>query len=186
MNNNNLIEKIRSGDQSVLLQLYEMHRNEFLNFALKHYHADIQLAKDAFIDAIIDLRNNITSDRLLHLNSNIKTYLFAIARNKITNEKFSDAHYYYCNEFNEANVEDRNESDEKEEYETKTELIKRLIEKLPGKCYQILKMYYFDRIPLSEIAVALNYSGAESVSTQKYKCYQKLKSMFISVYQHDI
>jgi len=185
MNKERIIQQIRSGDQTVLLKLYESYRNEFLNFAYKHYRTDVQAARDAYVDAIIELRNNVVTERLQHFDSSIKTYLFAIARNKITNELFRIKHFHYCNEFSEATPAPGNESEEKEEYETRTELVIKMLEQLPGKCYQILKMYYFDRISLNEIAIALNYSGVVSLSTQKYKCYQKLKSMIHSVYQHD-
>ncbi|MCX6258716.1 MAG: sigma-70 family RNA polymerase sigma factor [Bacteroidia bacterium] len=186
MNKKTVIQQIKTGNNDALFIIHERFRDEFISFARKRYGCGIQYAKDVYIDALLDLRNNILTGRLQKLNSSLKTYLFAIARNKITNERFRSKHFYYCNEFEESNSLYQSDGNEANENETKYRMIISMLQNLPGNCYKILKMFYFDKLSLENIASALNYSTVISLSTQKYKCHQKLKALLKSLNNDEI
>lgn len=47
---------------------------------------------------------------------------------------------------------------------------------IPEPCNKILKLYYFDKIPMTEIACAMNYSSSRSAHVIRKRCFEKLKS----------
>lgn len=44
------------------------------------------------------------------------------------------------------------------------------------KCMDLLKSFYYDGLPLSEIAETFGYSGVRSATVQKYKCLEKVRN----------
>lgn len=51
----------------------------------------------------------------------------------------------------------------------------RFLETAGKKCMELLKGFYYDRLPLSEIAAEFGYSGVRSATVQKYKCLEKVR-----------
>jgi len=43
------------------------------------------------------------------------------------------------------------------------------------KCMQLLKAFYYDKLPVNAIAGLFGYSGEHSASVQKYKCLEKVR-----------
>lgn len=51
------------------------------------------------------------------------------------------------------------------------------LEKAGKKCMDLLRTFYYSRLPVSEIADQYGYSSEHSASAQKYKCLEKLKEV---------
>jgi DNA-directed RNA polymerase specialized sigma24 family protein len=43
------------------------------------------------------------------------------------------------------------------------------------KCMELLRSFYYDQVPLTEIASTYGYSGVRSATVQKYKCLEKVR-----------
>jgi len=43
------------------------------------------------------------------------------------------------------------------------------------KCMELLKSFYYDQLPLSDIAEQFGFSGTRSATVQKYKCLEKVR-----------
>ncbi|RVU02397.1 sigma-70 family RNA polymerase sigma factor [Mucilaginibacter limnophilus] len=43
------------------------------------------------------------------------------------------------------------------------------------KCMDMLKAFYYDKLPVKEIATLFGYSGERSATVQKYKCLEKVR-----------
>ena len=44
------------------------------------------------------------------------------------------------------------------------------------KCMDLLRAFYYDRLPLTEVANTFGYSGVRSATVQKYKCLEKVRN----------
>jgi DNA-directed RNA polymerase specialized sigma24 family protein len=44
------------------------------------------------------------------------------------------------------------------------------------KCMELLRAFYYDRLPLHKIASAFGFSGVRSATVQKYKCLEKVRN----------
>lgn len=51
----------------------------------------------------------------------------------------------------------------------------RFLNKAGQKCMELLKSFYYDQLPLNEIAGEFGYSGVRSATVQKYKCLEKVR-----------
>lgn len=51
----------------------------------------------------------------------------------------------------------------------------RFLNKAGQKCMELLKSFYYDELPLNEIAEEFGYSGVRSATVQKYKCLEKVR-----------
>ncbi|RYY37480.1 MAG: sigma-70 family RNA polymerase sigma factor [Sphingobacteriaceae bacterium] len=43
------------------------------------------------------------------------------------------------------------------------------------KCMDMLKAFYYDKLPVKDIATLFGYSGERSATVQKYKCLEKVR-----------
>jgi len=64
--------------------------------------------------------------------------------------------------------------DEQEENPSNNKLM-RFLSTAGQKCMELLKSFYYDELPLGEIAEEFGYSGVRSATVQKYKCLEKVR-----------
>ena len=65
-------------------------------------------------------------------------------------------------------------SDNQEDHPSAKRL-SRFLETSGKKCMDLLKSFYYDQLPLTDIASAFGYSGVRSATVQKYKCLEKVR-----------
>jgi DNA-directed RNA polymerase specialized sigma24 family protein len=51
-----------------------------------------------------------------------------------------------------------------------------LMETAGAKCMQLLKAFYYDKLPVKKLAGAFGYHTEHSATVQKYKCLEKLRT----------
>ncbi len=64
-----------------------------------------------------------------------------------------------------------------EEKEEKLAIIDSVLEKIHERCQKLLKLFYFEKKNMQEIADVMNFSSTQSAKTQKYKCLEKAHEM---------
>lgn len=175
-----VIDKIKSGDENQLATIYKEHRSEFLFWVTKNYHCDLEEAKDAYQFSILALYENITTNKLVNLRSSVKTYIFAIGKNKILEKKKGDRRY--TRDYDEFEIPMEEISEEVEQKERDLKLVERCLEKLGDPCRSMLELYYHNRMSMEEITNTLNYKNANTAKNLKYKCMNRLKRMFEEEY----
>lgn len=179
MTDNQILQKIRANDKKVIAEFYKSCRNEFIGFATKNYAVNFSLAKEIFQEAFLAMYRNICDGKLVELKSSLKTYLFQIGRNLISNEMKKDIKHLEVEENLHASWEEDNPFD-KHEDRTRSEnfvsAIKSAMDALDEKCRQLLHFFYFEKKKYDEILLIMNYSTIDSLKTQKYKCFKKLEN----------
>lgn len=171
------IQSLREGNQEFLLRVYAEYRNEFIKWAEVRYGCDADDAKDIFQDAVIAFYRNVADGRLTHMNSDIKTYLFAIGKNLLLN--FKRKHHRISDNFNLSDINGGttnpiDDMENIEEEEQRKELISKALEHLPEKCREILKLYYFENKDFESIAKKLNYKSGKVIRKTKSECMKKM------------
>ena len=184
MDGSQLVNTIRSGDKEPLADIYRAHRTEFVNWLTAHYNCSRDEAHEVYQASIVTLLENIQSEKLRFLNGSIKTYLFAIGKNKMMeslrgNKKFS-AH----TDVGEMELEDVKDW-EKEKKENDLVLVERAMQKLGEPCKTMLELYYLHGMSLEELASHLNYRNSDTVKNIKCRCVSKLRDLFAVEQKHD-
>lgn len=50
-----------------------------------------------------------------------------------------------------------------------------ILERAGKKCLELLRAFYYDKLPVKDLAKMLGYSTSHSVSVQKFKCLEKVR-----------
>lgn len=129
-------------------------------------------AEDVFQDVLVAFYRNIRTGKFRG-DSAIKTYLYSMIRNQ----------WLVRLKKNQRNVkmEDPEQAERTmhvspSNYKTDdlTNQVNKLLGEVSERCRELLKRYYFDNLPMSEVAERTGFENENSAKTQKYKCMQRL------------
>src|SRR6516164_3090758 len=101
-----IIEEIKNGNNTQLAEIYKAYRNEYVSWASGHYQCEKEEARDIYQACIITLYDNIVNEKLQQLNGSVKTYLFAIGKNKIMELRRADKKFDFTQEIHSIDIED--------------------------------------------------------------------------------
>ena len=176
MNDQLIIQRIKSGQTELLSSVYTDNRSEFINWIIKEYRAEMEEAKDLYQATILIFYNNIRTGKLHTLSGTIKTYLFAVGRNQyLKNRNKNKKQFNIIDDI--LNPEFDGDEEERMEIENKYQVVESSLKLLGENCKRILELTYFTRSPMSEIASLMGYSNADTAKNMRYKCMQKLKKL---------
>lgn len=170
-----LIDAFRSGDKTLLDRFYLAHRQEFIRWAENTFRLSDAETMDVYQDASIVLIKNLAAGKLDHNGASLKTYLFAIGRNialKLIKKRIEE-------EKAKKQGANEEEHDDTSEFTDRQKLAMALYENLPEPCKSILRMYYFEKLTMREIADKLEYSSEDVVKNQKCRCLKTIKDKIL-------
>ncbi|WMJ75044.1 sigma-70 family RNA polymerase sigma factor [Cytophagaceae bacterium ABcell3] len=172
MKDQEVIERIRKGDEGALDYLYKKHYRMMVKLILKN-SGNEEEAKDIYQEALIVLWQKVT-DKNFILTSKISTFLYSICLNLWRKELERKSRH--SNE--EADVPEFMNIEQQE----RIDIINRCINSLGDTCQKILMYYYFDKLSMTDIADKMGFANADTAKTKKYKCKKeldkKVKSLF--------
>lgn len=177
-NKKKILLQIKQGNEDALVKIYLKYKKEFIGWAVKYFNLRHEECEDIYQDTILVFRQNIVSNKLVEMNSSIKTYLFAVGKN-IALKKVNRASRQLSDEQIKSEPATENEEimDSILEYNETHQLIAGLVNKLKEPNRSILKMFYYQNLSMSEIAKKLNYKNDKVVKAQKVRCMNELKQM---------
>lgn len=124
-------------------------------------------AKDIFHDALIIYYEKAVSNT--NTGTNETAYLIGIAKH-LWLKKFREGSYdISLDGIDIAGMED--------DEAPSAQRIIHFLEKAGNKCMELLKSFYYDQLPLTEIAQTFGFSGVRSATVQKYKCLEKVREI---------
>jgi len=173
-----VIEKIRNGDKAQLEVIYKSHKFEFISWLTNKFNCSEDEARDVYQFAIMTLYDNIRNEKLIELNSSVKTYLFAIGKHKILEQKKASIKFIPKLDDQIPDVPDVGKW-ENEMYEESLQLVENCLELLGEPCRSILELYYYHSMSMEEIAERMNYKNRFTSKNLKYKCINRLRRIYI-------
>ncbi len=174
----NPIELIRSGDDAYITTIYREYRQPFVQWIKGEFSCTEEDAIEFFQTAVVILYDNVVTGKLQDLNSNVKTYLFAIGRNKAhewlryrkkLNSTSDDLVINYLHE----DAPDIDEAD----YARSLRAIDSGMNALGEPCRTLLQMFYYLKSSMREICERLQYKNEDTAKNQKYKCMKRLQAI---------
>ncbi|MDQ3110772.1 MAG: sigma-70 family RNA polymerase sigma factor [Bacteroidota bacterium] len=176
INEQELLAALRRSDSSAFRKVYVLHFNMARYFILKNNGSE-EDAHDIFQEAMVVLFEQLSTDKFT-LTSSLKTWLYAVCRNKWLKQLEKQKRNVRLTDFESADdvllpeeIADENE---------KMILLRKSLTRLGIGCRKLLLLFYYFKKSMEEIAVELNYTNADNAKSQKYKCLQKLKSVYSS------
>jgi RNA polymerase sigma factor (sigma-70 family) len=162
-------------------QLYKRHKDYCMNF-MKGMNNNDELNQDIFHDSLIVFYEKVNKTGFT-LNCSIQTYLNSICRNQIlVRFKKTSKHSEYSEEYDNR-IDDWFEDDESEKTEKVQATVKALemLKDLGGKCYDIMRRFFYENQTMDKIAYELGYTNADNVKNQKARCQKKLKEIVLDL-----
>lgn len=176
LSENKIVERLRSGDESVIADFYKQHFTFIKKYVLGH-GGTAEIAQEFYHDAIIILTQKLKTPDFV-LTSEIGAYLMGIVRNKwlyhIRDDKTRWETEFNGNE--NSNVYDDIELPETTEKQSKDiiEQVMEVLEKMGNPCKKIITEFYYLGRSMKEIAEDMNYQNNRVAITAKSKGMTRL------------
>jgi RNA polymerase sigma factor (sigma-70 family) len=174
MSDEEVIAKIKKGDERALDFLYKKNYKMMTNMIIKNNGSEDE-AKDIYQEALIVVWQKVLSPDFV-LSSKLSTYLYSICQNLWRKELERKNRHTGEDEITKTEITD---IDKKE----RIEVINQCINDLGETCRSILTYYYFDDMSMAEIAEKMGFANADTAKTKKYKCKQELDKMIKTLYK---
>lgn len=176
MSSNTVIQRIKSGDQLAMKDLYLSLRNPFLQWMKQSYNCTEEDAKDVFQISMVIFYDNVMKGKLDKLESAINTYLFGIGKNKMMELQRSRQKKINLEKELKQLVSGGEEmNNNAHAYEVET--VRKALNDMGDPCKSILEYYYYFQFSMKEIAEKLCYKSAKTVKNSKYQCMQRLQRL---------
>lgn len=181
MTDQEFIRGILRDDKQVLGRLYETYREACLAWMRSRVHKalDEDELVDIYTDACLAVWDQVQKGRLSveTLSCSLKTYLFTVAKNMTLRAMQGKKSWAGTAVENipdgllDSGIEDAWMKNEEER------IVYEEVCKMPFPCNRLLNLFYFQKKRGEEIAQIMNYSGPDSVKTQKSKCMRKIEAI---------
>jgi len=170
MNDQEILDRIKKGDESALDFLYKKNYKMMVNMIIKNNGTEEE-AKDVYQEALLAFWQKAASGRL-EMTSKISTYIYSICQNLWRKEL--DRKSRLRNEEKDGSVTDGHDEQER------VRIINQCINELGETCKKILFYFYYDDYSMEEIAEKLGFANADTAKTKKYKCKKELDKLIKS------
>lgn len=169
-----LLSGLQQGNRQSLEFIYSTYWPMIANF-VRLNNGNAQEAEDLYQDGIITLYEQVRKGNF-HMTSSIKTYLYAICRNKWLGKLKRKVPI--------TDIEEQLQQIPSEEAETDAPDIddadiKQALEGMGEPCRSIIVGYYYHKLSLEQLAATLNYASANVAKQQKFRCVERLKKKFL-------
>ncbi len=144
-------------------------------------------AKDVFQDALIVVHKNLRKEDF-ELSCQIGTYVYSIARNlwlkSLRNKK---VHLNIDDQIHDF-IEIPEDTDAFILRAQRQDQLENMVQHLKGDCKRVLKLYYYERLKMFDIANKMGYSTEQVAKNKKSSCLKKLRHLLTkqSILQNSI
>lgn len=158
--------------------IYDELRPEFIGIMRSRYaKASTEVLEEAFQDAMHQLYVDVKAGRIERYEKSIRSYVFTVGRNKAIDQMrrlhpdrqvetpVEELDVYRTLSYEESPMEDAE----------KRSIVFRLVHSIGEPCSRVLTYFFYDVMPMREIAEAMGYKNSDVAKTTKKKCLEKVK-----------
>lgn len=171
----NWINEIKINPDRALKIIYDDHRKNAINWIISEFKLCEDDSDEIFQASIVILYDNVITGKLTNLDSSLKTYLFAIIRNKVIQFNRVKKKSQELNSFDLIDdfIDEEYEDIEREKLK-KAE--KAMIE-IGDPCKSLLELFYYKQKKIEELTLIFGYKNNETTKNLKYKCLKRLQKI---------
>ncbi len=184
MQDQEILERIKVGDQDALGEVYRTHREQVIPWITSNYNCSLEEAKDIFQDAILIFYHNIAKGKLTTIQHSIGSYLYGVVKRQFWARAKKDA------KMSRGIIErlqlTDSESEDAAELEQKLELVHLGLQKVSKICRTLIKLRYFHKMTMEAISEQMEYKNPSTAKNLKYKCMQRLRKIVRGMREHQL
>lgn len=158
-------------DSKEISQLYDLYKFSFISFALKYYPIEEETAEDIYQESFMIMYQNIREGKFRDRQASLKTYLFEIGKHRICNYLNKNKLEFIPLQTLSSEWVDQNY--DMEEWTEAQKIVNMMINEADDICNQILRLYYWERLRMEEIARRLNYKSEQVAKNKKNSCLRR-------------
>jgi RNA polymerase sigma factor (sigma-70 family) len=162
---------LQQKDPAAMKWVFETYRRPFLAWAPYALSCSPQDAEDLYDESLITLFHNAATGNLTVLSAKLKTYLFAIGKNKWRSLETRRRREQLLPPSDAVEPE---ESD----VEANEERVRVALAQMEHPCKTMLEMRYYLDISFEDIAEALSYRSGDVVRNLMTRCRKKLRELY--------
>ena len=193
MTDSQLLLGIIENDEQAWRHIYHNMRIGFASILVQEF-TDSKLRKedieDIFQESLIVLMRKVKSNGLIIPREGvIFSYLVEIGKRTACNFLRKQSHISSADAVTilakqHYTGEDNNMATE-EKQQMQNNFLDRVFDSMPAECKQLLKLFYWERKPMDDIANILGMRNADSAKSKKSKCMNKVKEIAAQLIEND-
>ncbi|HTY10833.1 MAG TPA: sigma-70 family RNA polymerase sigma factor [Bacteroidota bacterium] len=173
-NDAKILDLIRKGDdEESLATLYKANRRPVVSYVMKN-NGTADDAEDILQEAVVVLWEKVRSGQF-HYESQLSTFIMGIAKNiwlrrlaRRRKEIPEGANIDEAISLDPSPLEELIDSD-------RSRLVSDSLNKLGDPCKKLLLLFYWEELPLEQIASVMGFANAETAKSKKYQCKKALE-----------
>jgi len=169
------ILEIRNNENAALRQLYSLYKSDCIAWLTSNANVQLEDAKEIFQISVVILYDNVVSGKLEQLNSNVKSYLIGICKNKAYELYRAQKKTSVTDQFPTIKSYIMEGVTEKEELEERIDAMTSALNALGDPCRLLLQLFYYKKKSMDEITGLMQYKNASTTKNLKYKCIKRLQ-----------
>lgn len=181
--NNNYVNRIIDGDSRAFDEVYKTNKAQFIALMRVTQKLSREDAEDLYHKACAVFYNNIATGRISRDslgNTQIKAYLNNTGKYILFNERRKRQVPLAVDTERVMRLDEKTMDEEYDkEQDDKLFIIRTTVRDMPQPCAQILNLAVYLKKSNKEVARIMNYSGEDTVKTQRSRCMKKLKDKVI-------
>ena len=147
-------------------QLYTLYRGQFIGYLQKRYQLQEEMASDIYHDSFLLMMDNIRTGKYQKQDASLLTYLLGIGKNLVLKKlKKKNERPLVAGWISELLPDTA--------WKSALEEAGRLIGEGETVCNQILQLFYWEKLSMSDIAERLGYQSAEVAKSKKNSCMRR-------------
>lgn len=173
-----IIARLKEGEDELFKIFYIKQQSRFLKWCEHDLKLINEEAMDFYQEAQMYLYENIVSGKLNKLSCDLKTYLYAIAKNQIRSRyKKLSTELKHEKDLTEHLIFLKSIDDLEEERQEKAILVKETIKNMSDPCKTILTLFYYKNFSFKSIAKMMGYKNDDVAKNQKKRCLAQLRNI---------
>ncbi len=166
------LDGLVNGDELGLRYIYTHFRPAFMSWMNSAHKNHMHLSVETYKYAIASIFEAvIENEEQFQKESEVKVYLFSVAKNKLLAEAKGSNHLSYQADLEEEAIEDQTDKS------IRIEKLKKLVSIQGYPCKDLLKYYYFNGLSKEKIAEKLEYKMTHAVEELKNKCVERINKL---------
>ncbi len=172
-----IITLIRSANEksnnTALKALYSQYYDIIKGYIKQNNGTDDD-AKDIFQESVVIFYKKIKSGDL-QLNCKIKTYIYSVCKNKWLDKLRGVKNHTRILQREYGYIDNYELPAEHMENTERIKSIEKLLNSVSSDCKKVLRLFYYERLNMNEIAIKMGYKGEQSAKNKKLKCLKYIR-----------
>lgn len=147
-------------------QLYTLYRGRFIGYLQKRYQLEEEMVSDIYHDSFLLMMDNIRTGKYRKQDASLLTYLLGIGKNLVLKKLQKKNERPLVAGWISELLPDT-------DWKSALEEAGRLVSECDTVCNQILQLFYWEKLSMSDIAERLGYQSAEVAKSKKNSCMRR-------------